>query len=37
MAQEILIAQNVAFAVMADGTYIANFREPDGGGAILKK
>lgn len=37
MAQEILIAQNVAFAVMADGTYIANFGKPDGGGCNPEK
>ncbi len=32
MEQEIIPAQNIAFAVLTDGTYIANFRKPDGGG-----
>ena len=30
MEQEIIPAQNIAFAVLTDGTYIANFRKPDG-------
>ena len=32
MEQEIIPAQNIAFAVLTDGTYIANFRKPNGGG-----
>lgn len=32
MEQEIIPTQNIAFAVLTDGTYIANFRKPDGGG-----
>ena len=36
MEQEIIPAQNIAFAVLTDGTYIANFRKPNGGGAILR-
>lgn len=35
MEQEIIPAQNIAFAVLTDGTHIANFRKPDGG-AILR-
>ena len=38
MEQEIIPTQNITFAVLTDGTYIANFRKPDGGGgAILKE
>lgn len=36
MEQEIIPTQNIAFAVLTDGTHIANFRKPDGGGAILR-
>ena len=32
MEQEIIPTQNIAFAVLTDGTYIANFRKQDGGG-----
>lgn len=32
MGQEIIPTQNIAFAVLTDGTHIANFRKPDGGG-----
>jgi hypothetical protein len=32
MEQEIIPAQNIVFAVLADGSYIDNFRKPDGGG-----
>lgn len=32
MEQEIIPVQNIAFAVLTDGTYIANFRKPNGGG-----
>ena len=37
MEQEIIPVQNIAFAVLDDGSYIANFRKPNGGGVILKK
>ena len=36
MEQDIIPAQNIAFAVLTDGTHIANFRKPNGGGAILR-
>lgn len=32
MEQEIIPVQNIAFAVLTDGTHIANFRKPNGGG-----
>ena len=32
MEKEIIFAQEIAFAVLTDGTYIANFRKPNGGG-----
>ena len=32
MEQEIIPVQNITFAVLTDGTYIANFRKPNGGG-----
>ena len=32
MEQEIIPTQNIAFAVLTDGTHIANFRNPDGWG-----
>ena len=35
MEQEIIPAQNIVFAVLADGSYIANFGKPDGGGGAL--
>ena len=34
MEQEIIPTQNIAFAVLTDGTHIANFRKPDGGGNL---
>lgn len=37
MGQEIIPAQNIVFAVLADGSYIANFRKPDGGGCTPEK
>lgn len=37
MEQEIIPTQNIVFAVLADGSYIANFRKPDGGGCIPEK
>ena len=37
MEQEIIPAQNIVFAVLADGSYIANFSKPDGGGGTPEK
>lgn len=37
MEQEIIPTQNIAFAVLDDGSYIANFRKPDGGGGTPEK
>lgn len=37
MEQEIIPAQNIVFAVLDDGSYIANFRKPDGGGSLLRR
>ena len=36
MEKEIIFTQEIAFAVLTDGTYIVNFRKPNGGGAILR-
>jgi hypothetical protein len=35
MEQEIIPAQNIAFAVRADGPYRENSRKPAGGGGAL--
>ena len=32
MEKEIIFTQEIAFAVLTDGTYIVNFRKPNGGG-----
>lgn len=37
MEQEIIVTKNIAFAVLDDGTYIANFRRSDGGGCNPEK
>lgn len=37
MEQEIIFVQNIAFAVLDDGSYIANFRKPNGGGCDPEK
>lgn len=37
MEQEIIPAQNIVFAVLADGSYIANFRKTGRGGCTPEK